>query len=109
MPTQEEFDELKGRIVELENALKGQATQPAAADLTADDLASFQKVRAALASESRTPTVSGYGPWWPPYECYECYCFRCQRCWTECTECGGGCLQQAVRGGGVGRFGGLGG
>ena len=105
MPSQEEFDELKGRIVELENALKGRAAAPSAADLTPEELATYQKVKSALGADSVYPCTPPCVKCYPP--CYPCYhpCSPCY-CVTECTCTP--CLQQ-VSGGGVGRFGGLGG
>lgn len=103
MPSQEEFDELKGRIVELENALKSRAAAPSAADLTPEELATFQKVKSALGGRASYPN-----PCAPCENCYPCYtCYPCHTCYcaTECT-CGP-CLQSHPVGG-VGRFGGLG-
>ncbi|MEY9905205.1 hypothetical protein ABIA35_001421 [Catenulispora sp. MAP12-49] len=103
MPSQEEFDELKGRIVELENALKGRAAAPSAADLTPEELATYHKVKAALGADSTYPV-----PCAPCVKCYPCYtCYVCHSCYCA-TECTCGPCIQAGAGGGAGRFGGLG-
>src|SRR5262245_57814365 len=70
MPSQEEFDQLKGRIVELENQLKAQAgrSTPDFADLTAEELQAYVKVRDVLESAlcMRPPC------WWCCAPCAPC-------------------------------------
>jgi hypothetical protein len=111
VPTQDEFDELKGRIVELENALKGKAAAPGPADVTPEELATYQKVRAALGGSCSAPQALTLC--WPSCTCYcsgwTCLCSHCATECTECVPCGGGgpCLRAQARMG-VGRFGGLG-
>jgi hypothetical protein len=90
MPSQEEFDELKGRIVELENQLKARVTVPQA-DPSPDEVQAFLKVKQLLG-----PSFHHFC--WPPCYPVECQCGPC----GPCVMSGGGF-------GGVGRFGGLGG
>lgn len=114
MPSQEEFDELKGRIVELENKLAQSGTAAArttAADLSAEELAAFAKVRDVIAAD--------WGDRCGINDCYRCVVTRCvtnciQLCWERCIfECTCGpcnvCGVGGVGGGNIGRFGGLGG
>lgn len=108
MPSQEEFDELKGRIVELENALKERAVNREA--IRPEELEAFMKVRDVLAADS--------GDFCGINDCFKCIIARCWQlcvlrcyppppCIYECT-CGP-CQQSVAGGGGLARFGGLGG
>ena len=108
MPSQEEFDELKGRIVELENQLKGRAVQRDVSSITPEEMQAFVKVRDVVAGD--------WGEFCGINDCFRCVVQRClqlcivrciQVCIFECT-CGP-CNQGQVGGGGLGRFGGLGG
>lgn len=110
MPSQEEFDELKGRIVELENQLKGNAVQRDVSSIAPEEMQTFIKVRDVLARDIASQASQAgitwvdppSWPWilrcWPPCvpprECFECMC----------GPCGPGQV-----GRGLGRFGGLGG
>lgn len=109
MPSQEEFDELKGRIVELENKLS-QATTPAAkASVTAEEMQAYAKVRDLLAAD--------YGDFCGINDCYR----PVLRCYSNCmTRCISRCIYECTCGpcnldpgtmvpGGLQRFGGLGG
>jgi hypothetical protein len=110
MSNQEEFDELKGRIVELENKLsKGSATRESAAGITAEEIQAFEKVRDVIASD--------WGEFCGINDCYRCIVV--QRCVTTCIKtCYSPCIYECTcgpcniggfGGGNVGRFGGLGG
>ncbi|MEE6272306.1 hypothetical protein [Georgenia wangjunii] len=106
MPDNEEFEALKGRIVELENQLKHQSLKREVPELSAEDLQAYAKVRDVIAAD--------YGEFCGINDCFRCIqrcvqvCVaRCiQPCIYECT-CGPCNLGQ---GGGpvAGRFGGLG-
>jgi hypothetical protein len=105
MPSQEEFDELKGRIVELENALNQRQDEP---DITPEEMETFKKVRDKLAGDLSAPrTFTGAELCKPPILLCITQCFFCKPCIFECT-CGP-CLQWGPDPGGFGRFGGLGG
>jgi hypothetical protein len=45
MPSQEEFDELKGRVTELENQLQGRAVTQDIGAITAEEMETYIKVR----------------------------------------------------------------
>ena len=108
MPSQEEFDELKGRIVELENRLQGRTTRRGdLSSLTPEELQAYAKVRDVLAGD--------WGEFCGINDCFKCiiaHCWQpCLRCWQPCFECiCGPCNPGLLTGGGVvGRFGNLGG
>jgi hypothetical protein len=106
MPSQEEFDELKGRIVELENQLKGRTARRDVSSLTPEEMQAYIKVRDILAGD--------WGDFCGINDCFRCIIARCWqqclRCWQPCFECTcGPCLIGQPMGGGVGRFGNLGG
>lgn len=48
MPTQEEFDEIKGRVVALEDQLKGRAEQSDIPSITPEEMQTFIKVRGVM-------------------------------------------------------------
>lgn len=109
MPSEEEFDELKGRIVELENQLRAKRGTRDAASITPEDLEAFTRVRDLLAG-------GDFGDFCGINDCFRCIITRCvglcivrciQPCIYECT-CGP-CNLGQFGGGGAGRFGGLGG
>jgi hypothetical protein len=89
MPSQEEFEQLKGRIVELENQLKWRRRVPDVSAITPEDIQAFVKVRDAIA---------------PDWVCWILPCCH----FLPCHACGPG-NSPGGAGGGVGRFGGLGG
>ena len=110
MPSEEEFEELKGRIVELENQLaKGGAARGAVAEVSEEELKAFVKVRDVL-------VFTDWGENCGINECFKCIVVQpcttlcIQRCIVTCiVECTcGPCLQGGGLPGGVGRFGGLG-
>jgi hypothetical protein len=111
MPSQEEFDELKGRIVELENALKQRRQDEP--DITPEEMETYKKVRDRLGGDWDDPRNRIGGVLCAPTPVIRCFtqcftqCFFCSRCIFECT-CGP-CLQFGPDPGGFGRFGGLGG
>jgi hypothetical protein len=119
MPSDEEFAELKGRIVELENLLSQRAAvRQDMAALTPEELQAFAKVRDLMAADT--------GGFCGINDCFRCVishcvttciarciqcaqciqCIQCVQCIFECT-CGPCLASQG--GGGVGRFSGLGG
>ena len=58
MPSQEEFDELKGRLEKLENHVAGAATP----QFTDEELAAFKKVSSAMADTGDAwPLIEGTG------------------------------------------------
>jgi len=105
MPSDEEFEELKGRIVELENQLRRRTTKRVT-DITPEEMETFQKVRDVIATD--------FGDFCGINDCFRCIvnciqlCIvRCiQPCIFECTcgPCNPGTFGTA----GVSRFGGLG-
>lgn len=101
MPDQEEFDELKGRIIELENQLKGSAAQRDASSITPEEMQTFIKVRDTLARDIVSQGSQAGITWVDPPEWPWIF-----RCWPPCVECRCGPGQI---GRGLGRFGGLGG
>lgn len=109
MAGQEEFEALKGRIEELENKLAAsQEAVGARAEITAEELQAFVKVRDILATD--------WGDNCGINECMRCIVNRCvtacvTRCITVClAECTcGPCNLGQFGGGSLGRFGGLGG
>ena len=112
MATNEDFEELKGRIVELESKLaeaqKGAARKPAV-DITPEEMQAYVKVRDVMAAD--------WGDSCGINECYRCIVVRCYQpcivrciytCINECT-CGPCNIDPFVFQGGLQRFGGLGG
>jgi len=120
MPSQEEFDELKGRLEKLENHVAGAATP----QFTDEELAAFKKVSSAMAD---TGDFCGINDCFRPRLCStvdfcginDCFrprlcstvCSVCRTCWTVCIfECTcGPCNLGGFNAGGVQRFNGLGG
>ena len=111
MPSQEVFDELKGRIVELENALNGRRVRRDVSDISPEELEAFKKVRDLLAGD--------WGEFCGINDCFKCVvsCVQCSLCVTRCVLCTppcvvectcGPCIMQGPGPGGPGRFGGLG-
>ncbi|HMQ36941.1 MAG TPA: hypothetical protein PKE46_04255 [Micropruina sp.] len=103
MASQEEFDELKGRLESLEK----QVAAGAAPQFTAEELAAFRKVSAAAADFGE---FCGINDCFRPRLC-STVCSVCRSCWVPCiVECTcGPCNQGPIIGGGLQRFGGLGG
>ena len=103
MPSQEEFDELKGRLEKLENHFAGAATP----QFTDEELAAFKKVSSARAD---TGDFCGINDCFRPRLC-STVCSVCRTCWTVCIfECTcGPCNLGGFNAGGVQRFNGLGG
>lgn len=106
MATNEEFEELKGRIVELESKLadaqRGGGAKRTVADLSPDDVQAYLRVKDVLdwgdGGISRCVVV----------QCYQPCIVRCINvCINECT-CGPCSLGGQIPGG-LNRFGGLGG
>ena len=104
MPSQEEFDELKGRLESLEKQVAG-GTAP---QVTDEELAAFRKVSSAMADFG---DFCGINACFRPRLCSGSVCTVCRSCFTPCIfECTcGPCNQGPIVGGGVQRFGGLGG
>ena len=102
MPSQEEFDELKGRLESLEKQVAGGA----APQFTDEELAAFRKVSAAAADFG---DFCGINDCFRPRLCSGSVCVVCRSCWTPCIfECTcGPCNQGPIIGGGLQRFGGL--
>ena len=109
MPSEEEFEELKGRIVELEGQLsKGGNLRRMAADITDDELQAFVKVRDVIA-------FTDWGEFCGINDCFKCIVVQpcislcTQRCFTPCIfECSCGPCNMGGAPGGVSRFGNLG-
>jgi hypothetical protein len=108
MPTNEEFEELKGRIVELENQLSARPLQRDVTQVSEDEMRAFVKVRDVIAGD--------FGGFCGINDCFRCIVMRCwQPCITRCIqtciyECTcGPCLQNPGDIGAVSRFSGLGG
>jgi hypothetical protein len=109
MPTDEEFEELKGRIVELENQLGQRGVKRTSEPITPEEMQAFAKVRDVLAAD--------WGGFCGVNDCFRCIVQNCwQPCITRClpppciVECTcGPCNIGAAGGGGLSRFGGLGG
>ena len=105
MPSDEEFEELKGRIVELENQLKQRSTKRVT-DITPEEMATFQKVRDVIAAD--------FGDFCGVNDCFRCIVQCIQLCIVRCIqvcifECTcGPCNPGTVGTTGVSRFGGLG-
>ncbi|MFT4294172.1 MAG: hypothetical protein QM582_02035 [Micropruina sp.] len=105
MPSQEEFDELKGRLESLEQ----QVAAGAAPKFTEEELAAFRKVSAAAADYG---DYCGINDCFRPRLCTGGVCAVCRTsCFVPCIyECScGPCNIGPIVGGGVQRFGGLGG
>jgi hypothetical protein len=118
MPSDEEFEELRGRIVELENQLaqRGAARQDMAS-LTPEELQAFAKVRDMIATDVGQCGINdcfrcvvSHCVGTCVFRClHQCLCVRCiQPCIFECT-CGPCLAGGQVDLGGIGRFSGLGG
>ncbi|TDN91832.1 hypothetical protein [Microbacterium sp. BK668] len=103
MPSQEEFDELKGRLESLEKQIGGAAPP----DFTEEELATFRKVSAAAGYYGE---FCGINDCFRPRLCFTT-CTVCRTCFVPCIyECTcGPCNQGPIMGGGLQRFGGLGG
>ena len=110
MANDDTIKKLEMRIAQLETALEGRKARTAVADLTADEIKAFQKVRDAFAFDPDTSCVIN--------ECLRCIvtkichvchlchchiCNVCKICDVECT-CGP-CIMSVP----TGRFGNLGG
>lgn len=102
MPSQEEIDELKGRLESLEKRVTGAAPP----EFTDEELAAFKKVSAAV----------GYGEFYGINDCFRprlciTVCTACRTCFVPCLyECTcGPCNQGPILGAGLQRFGELGG
>ena len=102
MPSQEEFDELKGRLESLEK----QITSSAAPQFTDEELTAFKKVSSAMAD---TGDFCGINDCFRPRLCT--VCSVCRTCWVPCIrECTcGPCNTGPFTTGGLQRFEGLGG
>ncbi|HSP59842.1 MAG TPA: hypothetical protein VLO09_02170 [Ornithinimicrobium sp.] len=113
MPTNEEFEELKGRIVELESKLaqaqEGVTVRRPADSISAEDMQAYVRVRDVIAPD--------YGEFCGINDCFRCIVSRCYqpcvvqcitRCINECT-CGPCNIDPGFIPGGMHRFGGLGG
>ena len=108
MPSQEEYEELKGRIVELENRLKERSAQQDVTALSREEVEAYLKVRDVLLGPGR-PCINECQPCTHP--CIQpcvVHCWRCAPCVFECN-CGPCLIGQAGGAGAVGRFAGLGG
>ena len=105
MPSDEEFEELKGRIVELENQLRRRTTKRVT-DITPEELETFQKVRDVIAAD--------FGDFCGINDCFRCIVNCIQLCIVRCSqpcifECTcGPCSPGTFGTAGVSRFGGLG-
>jgi len=102
MPSQEEFDELKGRLESLEQQVAGGPTSK----FTDEEMAAFRKVSSAM----DTGEFCGINDCFRPRLCAG-VCSVCRNCWTPCIfECTcGPCNNGPIIGGGLQRFQGLGG
>ena len=111
MPSQEEFEELKGRIVELENRLKGEgAAAVAEPELTPEEIKAFLKVRDRLGADwgENCGINECFRP--PVLRCISRCVVTCFACHPVCAECTcGPCIMSGGGVGGVSRFGALGG
>lgn len=110
MPSQEEFDELKGRIVELENQLREREVKRDISSITAEEMQAFVKVRDVIAGD--------WGEFCGINDCFRCVIQNCGVCIVRCLpppcifecNCGPcGVCQVGRSAGGAGRFAGLGG
>jgi hypothetical protein len=107
MPSDEEFEELKGRIVELENRLSERAGQRQdTSSLTPEELQAYAKVRDIIATD--------LGGFCGINDCFRCIIVRCLQSCVRCSqpcifECTCGPCGPGLGGGGIGRFSGLGG
>ncbi len=105
MPSQEEFDELKGRLESLEKQVTGGAAQ----QFSDEEMAAFKKVSSAMAD---TGDFCGINDCFRPRLCTVCsVCSVCRACWVPCVnECTcGPCNIGGFNVGGLQRFNGLGG
>lgn len=103
MASQEEFDELKGRLENLEQQIAGAVPQ----QFSEEELAAFRKVSSAM----QFGEFCGINDCFRPRLCVTTVCTACRTCWVPCImECTcGPCNQGPIAGGGLQRFGGLGG
>jgi hypothetical protein len=84
MPTDEEFEALKGRIVELENQLAKRG-KSRVTDLTPEEIDTFQKVREVIASD--------FGDFCGVNDCMSCVQLCIQRCVQLCVA---RCIQVCI-------------
>ena len=102
MPSQDEFDELKGRLESLEKQVAGGS----AATFSDEEMAAYRKVSSAMADVG---DFCGFNDCLRPRLCT--VCTVCRSCYVPCIfECTcGPCNQGPIIGGGLQRFNGLGG
>ena len=101
MPSQEEFDELKGRIIQLENQLQAKAAKQ---DVSAEEMQTYIKVRDIVALEACWAAGG--------IRCFaSAAAIQCFACWGPCVnECAcGPCNVGRYGASAVQRFGYLGG
>jgi hypothetical protein len=110
MAQSDDLKKLEMRIDKLESMLSSSARAREAADLTADEIKAYQKVRDVVAAD--------YGEFCGINDCFRCIVFRCLRCYEPVpipiprpcdVECSCGPCNVGRFGGGAGRFSGLGG
>jgi hypothetical protein len=90
MADEKDMKSLEMRLTKLENAIGQLAESRKAADISAEEMKTYMKVRDSLEPDFCGPNDC-MRLCWPPIACFRCFrCFRCiVRCINECS-CGPG-------------------